>query len=161
MVQPVVLRAFPNLFYIALSSRSGRKYSIGRLLSRMPKGNLLTSIILTGMGAYLTADFRQSLLAEYQQLKAADHLDRTRTVQTLATLTEQAAQVKALTANSWEVDLDVLLIEHAGPMVVKKARLRYPLKIVRFAVSHKFNPYGLAIAGYVRAPERLQKKSER
>lgn len=105
--------------------------------------------------AYLTPSFRGQLLKEYEQLKAANRLDRTREIQSSLGAAYRVGAVKQLTAHSWEVDIDVDLIERAHHMVVKHINLRYPLKIVRYDVSRDTNPYGLALAGFVGKPKRL------
>ena len=106
--------------------------------------------------AYLSSHFKAQLLKDYHRLLKAGHLDRTRRLQLLAF---QENQVKQLSENSWEVDLDVLLIERADNMIVKRVKIRYPLRVVRRDVNRHVNPYGLVVDGFIGRPERLIRKN--
>ena len=68
----------------------------------------------------------------------------------------EASHVKQLSANSWEVDVDVELVERADNMIVKDVTIRYPLRVVRRDVSRAANPYGLVVDGFVKVPKRVK-----
>lgn len=109
--------------------------------------------------AYLTPAFRDELLGEYEQLRSEGRLDRTRNLRSSVGTIYKADCVKRLSANSWEVDLDVIFTERDDTLIVKQASIRYPLHVIRYSTSRAANPYQLAIAGFVRPPERLMEKA--
>ena len=64
----------------------------------------------------------------------------------LANLEEKGRQV-------W---LDLELLESVKGMTVKRTRIRYPLRVVRYAVDPETNPWGLALDGFgADGPRRL------
>jgi integrating conjugative element protein (TIGR03746 family) len=64
-------------------------------------------------------------------------------------------RVKAVSDRDWIVTLDVTADEYYGSEQVKRALVRYPLKIVRSDVDPERNPFGLAIDCYSGAPQRI------
>jgi hypothetical protein len=56
----------------------------------------------------------------------------------------------------WVVWLDLDLLESVKGMTVKRTAIRYPLRVVRFAVDLETNPWGLALDGFeADGPRRL------
>ena len=47
--------------------------------------------------------------------------------------------------------LDMELIETVRGMTVKNPIIRYPLRVVRYAVDPELNPWGLALDGWAKA----------
>lgn len=65
-------------------------------------------------------------------------------------------RVKQLSRDEWLVTLDVAADEYFGAEQVKRALVRYPLKIVRMDVDPEKNPFGLALDCYSSAPQRIE-----
>ncbi|WP_353169447.1 PFL_4703 family integrating conjugative element protein [Providencia sp.] len=65
-------------------------------------------------------------------------------------------RVKQITKDEWLVTLDVAADEYFGAEQVKRALVRYPLKIVRMDVDPEKNPFGLALDCYSGAPQRIE-----
>ena len=49
---------------------------------------------------------------------------------------------------SWIVWLDLELLESVKGMTVKHTTIRYPLRVVHYAVDLETNPWGLALDGF-------------
>lgn len=65
------------------------------------------------------------------------------------------ARVKALSADDWVVTLDLSADEYHGAEQVKRALVRYSLKVVRLDIDPERNPFGLALDCYSEAPQRI------
>ncbi len=109
---------------------------------------------LINYAPYLTPLFKEELLQDYTELKAAGQLQRNRYLQGLSGAAYDAVNVKQLSRNSWEVDLTMRLTEYKNNQPVKDVEIIYPLKVIRSNVSPRHNPYGLAIAGFLSEPRR-------
>ncbi|MCA9861223.1 MAG: DUF2895 family protein, partial [Thermomicrobiales bacterium] len=57
--------------------------------------------------------------------------------------------------DSWVVLLDLQIIESFRGETIKNTAVRYPLRVVRYDVDPEMNQFGLALAGFEAAPERL------
>ena len=58
--------------------------------------------------------------------------------------------------DTWIVWLDLDLQESVKGMTVKHTAIRYPLRVVRYAVDLEANPWGLALDGFhAEGPHRL------
>jgi integrating conjugative element protein (TIGR03746 family) len=66
-----------------------------------------------------------------------------------------AVRVQTVSNRDWIVTLDVTADEYYGAEQVKRALIRYSLKIVRFDVDPQRNPFGLAIDCYNVPPQRI------
>jgi len=106
--------------------------------------------------AYLTPKFQNELLQEYEELKVAGEVQRQRSIQGLAGSVFESSTVKRLSADSWEIDLKVRLVEYRNNQIVKDIEMLYPLKVIRWDISGEKNPYGLALDGFVSPPIRLK-----
>lgn len=104
--------------------------------------------------AYLTPAFQQALWQEFAELKASGQVQRQRFIQGISGAAYDPENVKKLGPDTWEVDLNVRLMEFKNNQPVKDVEILYPLKITRREVSHSDNPYGLAIAGFISPPIR-------
>ena len=69
---------------------------------------------------------------------------------------DPTARVKVVSTNEWLVMLDVTADEYFGSEQVKRALVRYPIRVVRFDVDPEKNPFGLAIDCYDIAPQRIE-----
>ena len=67
-----------------------------------------------------------------------------------------AARVRAMSARDWVVTLDVSADEYYGAEQVKRALVRYPLKVTRLDIDPQRNPFGLALDCYASAPQRIE-----
>jgi integrating conjugative element protein (TIGR03746 family) len=106
--------------------------------------------------AYLTPKFQTELLQEYDDLKATGQVQRQRLLQGVSGSAFESSTVKKLSADSWEIDLKVRLIEYRNNQIVKDVEMLYPLKVVRWDISSEKNPYGLALDGFASPPIRLK-----
>ena len=64
-------------------------------------------------------------------------------------------RVKALSRDDWTVTLDLSADEYYGAEQVKRALVRYSLKVVRLDIDPERNPFGLALDCYSQAPQRI------
>lgn len=64
-------------------------------------------------------------------------------------------RVRTVSSRDWVVTLDVTADEYYASEQVKRAFIRYPLKITRLDVDPARNPFGLAIDCYDGAPQRI------
>lgn len=104
--------------------------------------------------AYLTPGFQESLLQELAELKATGQLQRQRFMQGISGAAYAPENVKKLGPDTWEVDLNIRLMEFKNNQPVKDVEILYPLKVTRREISHNDNPYGLALAGLIAPPVR-------
>lgn len=66
------------------------------------------------------------------------------------------ARVKTLSNKDWLVTLDVTVDEYYASEQVKRALVRYPIKVIRLDVDGEKNPFGLALNCYSGVPERIE-----
>lgn len=66
-----------------------------------------------------------------------------------------ALRVRTISERDWVVTLDVTADEYYGSEQVKRAFVRYPLKVTRMDVDPQRNPFGLAIDCYDGTPQRI------
>lgn len=64
-------------------------------------------------------------------------------------------RVKTVSDRDWVVTLDVTADEYYGAEQVKRALVRYPIKVVRVDVNPERNPFGLMLDCYSSAPQRI------
>jgi integrating conjugative element protein (TIGR03746 family) len=69
-------------------------------------------------------------------------------------------RVRTLSNHEWVVTLDVTADEYYASEQVKRALVRYPLKVMRIDVDPKRNPFGLVIDCYASAPQRIATPSD-
>jgi integrating conjugative element protein (TIGR03746 family) len=104
--------------------------------------------------SYMTMQFKSELLEDYAALKASGQLQRIRYLQGLNGAAYDAANIKQLSSNTWEVDLIMRLTEYKNNQPIKDIEMMYPLKVIRSSISPGHNPYGLQIAGFLSEPQR-------
>ncbi len=109
------------------------------------------------VSAYLTPRYRADLLTELEQKGRQGELTyRVRGMQEIPGHGYEERRVDVLGGQSWIVWLDIDLVESVKGMTVKRTAIRYPLRVVRYAVDLEANPWGLALDGYgVDGPRRL------
>lgn len=106
---------------------------------------------------YLTPRYRADLIAELEQKGRRGELAyRVRGMQQIPGHGYEERRVDVLSAHAWIVWLDFDLLESVKGMTVKRTAIRYPLRVVRYAVDPETNPWGLALDGYgAEGPRRL------
>ena len=104
---------------------------------------------------FLTPAYYEQLTADFSKKKMLGELARLRVLSGYHGEDFQSVDIKPLGPNAWEVDLTLRLEERVGDTAVKDVLIRYPIKVVRSQLTPELNPYGLAIDGYVREPERV------
>jgi len=106
---------------------------------------------------YLTPRYRADLIAELEQKGRQGELAyRVRGVQEIPGHGYEERRVDLLNEDAWIVWLDLDLLESVKGMTVKRTAIRYPLRVVRYAVDLEANPWGLALDGFsAEGPRRL------
>ena len=106
---------------------------------------------------YLTPRYRADLIAELEHKGRQGELAyRVRGMQPIPGRGYEERRVDVLSAHAWIVWLDVDLLESVKGMTVKRTAIRYPLRVVRYAVDLETNPWGLALDGFgAEGPRRL------
>ncbi|HHI71487.1 MAG TPA: TIGR03746 family integrating conjugative element protein [Rhodobacteraceae bacterium] len=98
---------------------------------------------------YLTPACQARLTREMQWL--ASHGELERRIRALFTYPGAAFEpwrVRQLGPDAWVVTLDAVIREHVAGFEVKETWIRYPLRVVRYDVDRKSNPFRLAIDCY-------------
>ncbi len=65
------------------------------------------------------------------------------------------ARVKVVSDDDWIVTLDLTADEYYGAEQVKRALVRYSLRVARRDIDPERNPFGLALDCYSQAPQRI------
>jgi integrating conjugative element protein (TIGR03746 family) len=68
---------------------------------------------------------------------------------------DPTARVKVVSNRDWIVTLDISADEYYGSEQVKRALVRYPLKVAREDVNAEKNPFGLALDCYSSPPQHI------
>lgn len=68
---------------------------------------------------------------------------------------DPTSRVKVISNSNWIVTLDLTADEYFGSEQVKRALVRYALKVVRADIDPEKNPFGLALDCYASPPERI------
>ncbi len=106
---------------------------------------------------YVTPRYRAELLANLEEKGRRGELAyRVRALQGIPGFGYAEDRVDILDAQTWQVWLDLELLESVKGMTVKRTQIRYPLRVVRYAVDPETNPWGLALDGFgADGPRRL------
>lgn len=116
---------------------------------------------LYALSAYLTPAYRSQLLATLEARGQGGELaERVRALQLLPGHGYDPSRVRILSPDTWIVQLDLELIETVRGLTVKNPLIRYPLRVVRYAVDPERNPWGLALDGYGEPPQRINLAEE-
>lgn len=112
--------------------------------------------------AYLTPEFREALIEDmHTKSRVGELTRRVRGLQAIPGEGFSKRRVVMISNEEWHVWLDLELSESVKGMTVKHTRIRYPVRVVRYAVDPEANPWGLALAGYAGSgPSRLDTISE-
>jgi len=106
---------------------------------------------------YLTPEFRRSLIADMETKgKQGELAHRVRSLQAILDHGYEERRVDVLSHDVWVVWLDLELNESVKGMTIKHTRIRYPIRVVRYAIDAETNPWGLALDGFAaEGPQRL------
>lgn len=111
------------------------------------------------LSPYLTPACQAFLRLDYEQRRNAGELrQRVRGIYEIPGRgfgDDPTARVRVVSQRDWVVTLDVSADEYLGPEQVKRALVRYPLKVVRLDMDPERNPFGLALDCYSGTPQRI------
>lgn len=109
------------------------------------------------LSPYLTPRYRAELEADLDLRGRRGELAyRRRGVQELPGHGYEERRVDMLGNDAWVVWLDLSINEWVQGMTVKRTAVRYPIRVVRYAVDPELNPWGLALDGFTEeGPRRL------
>ena len=113
------------------------------------------------LSAYLTPSCRELMENDARRRKdAGELLDRVRVVYEIpehgygGRYNKNPVTVQG--RDNWLVRLDLVADEYFHAEPVKRALVRYPLKVVRWEGDPEHNPFGLALDCYSSTPQRLE-----
>jgi integrating conjugative element protein (TIGR03746 family) len=111
------------------------------------------------LSAYLTPACKTFLQNDYAYRQTAGELrQRVRGIHEIPGRgygDDPALRVRSVSERDWIVTLDVAADEFFGPEPVKRALIRYPLKVARSDIDPERNPFGLVIDCFDGIPERI------
>ncbi|SCZ40067.1 MULTISPECIES: PFL_4703 family integrating conjugative element protein [unclassified Pseudomonas] len=114
---------------------------------------------LQSLAAYLTPACRSFFQQDYDQRRRLGELrKRMRGVYEIPGRgygDDPETRVKVVSDNDWLVTLDINADEYHGTEQVKRALVRYPIKVVRMDIDPELNPFGLALDCYEGTPQRI------
>jgi len=115
---------------------------------------------LKALAAYFTPSCRAFLQQDYEYRRGNGELrQRVRGIYEIPGRgygDDPAARVQVVSTSNWIVTLDVSADEYLGSEQVKRALVRYALKVVRMDIDPERNPFGLALDCYANAPQRIE-----
>jgi integrating conjugative element protein (TIGR03746 family) len=109
------------------------------------------------MSPYLTPSCQDFLNkdAEYRT-NNGELKDRVRVVYEIPKRGYSSKSVDIISDDEWVVRLDLVADEYYHTESVKRAMVRYPIKVVRWEGDPERNPFGLALDCYAGVPQRLE-----
>lgn len=114
---------------------------------------------LKTLSAYLTPACQAFLEQDYQRRRANGELRlRVRGVYEIPGRSygeDPARRVRVISARDWIVTLDLTADEYYSSEQIKRALVRYQLKVVRLDQDPEHNPFGLALDCYAQPPQRI------
>lgn len=114
---------------------------------------------LRALSPYFTPACRAFLQADYDYRRGTGELrQRVRGIYEIPGRgygDDPTARVRVVSDRDWVVTLDISADEYHGSEQVKRALVRYPIKVVRMDVDPARNPFGLALDCYDGAPQRI------
>ncbi len=146
----------PNLYAFA--------FYMWQQLNRWPKdgakdyaGNLYR------LSAYITPAFRADLLRDMERRGRQGELSsRVRALFEVPGAMYEQSRVKPVGDGVWTVALEAIIEESVAGMAVKKTRVRYPLRVIRYDVDRERNPWGMALDGFAEGgPVKIDTMEEK
>jgi integrating conjugative element protein (TIGR03746 family) len=111
------------------------------------------------LSPYLTPSCQAFLRADYDYRRSTGELrQRVRGIYEIPGRgygDDPTARVRVVSDRDWVVTLDISADEYYGAEQVKRALVRYPIKVTRVDVDPARNPFGLALDCYDGAPQRI------
>lgn len=108
---------------------------------------------------YLTPSFKEQLLKLYENKKDRGELsERIRGIQEIFGHEYDDSRVRSIASNVWRVDLDLKIREWYKGMKVKEVDLAFPMRVVRYDINRQLNPWGMALDGFIKLPQKINKK---
>lgn len=110
------------------------------------------------LSAYLTPNYRATLQKELElKGRRGELIHRVRGMQERPGHRFDEMRVQILNDSTWVVWLDLELQESVKGMSIKRTSIRYPIRVVRYAVDPEKNPWQLALDGFTdEGPRRLE-----
>lgn len=110
---------------------------------------------------YITPRFRAELLRDMKQRSRHGELSgRVRALMETPGSVYDDSKVKQAGNGAWEVELDTTVSESVSGMEVKRTRVIWPLRVVRYDVDRERNPWGLALDGFAGEGPRKAKPDD-
>lgn len=109
--------------------------------------------------AFITPAFKSFLVRDYnERFNQGEIQERVRTLQGVNGSAFSINDVQALGHDTWLVHLHLRLAEHMNSNgdQVKDTVIDYTLRVVRYQIDAKSNPWGLALDGFAQDPQRAQ-----
>ena len=108
--------------------------------------------------AYITPSFRADLLRDMERRGRQGELSsRVRALFEDPGAKYSEGRVTTVADGVWTVTIDTFIEESVAGMAVKKTRIRYPLRVIRYDVDRTHNPWGLALDGFAAGgPVKLE-----
>ena len=114
---------------------------------------------LHALSPYLTPSCRAFLQQDYEYRRTTGELrQRVRGIYEIpgrGYSDGPTTRVRVVSDREWVVTLDVSADEYYSSEQVKRALVRYPLKVVRLDIDPERNPFGMALDCYSSAPQRI------
>tara|TARA_R100001509_G_scaffold55281_1_gene30479 strand:+ start:597 stop:1253 length:657 start_codon:yes stop_codon:yes gene_type:complete len=135
-------------------------FYIFQQLNRWPtNGEVDYARNIHALSAYLTPACQHFLQLDYEQRQRTGELrQRVRGIYEIPGRgfgDDPTQRVKVVSERDWIVTLDISADEYYGTEQVKRALVRYPLKVVRLDIDPERNPFGLALDCYDGTPQRI------
>lgn len=112
---------------------------------------------INALSSYLTPACQDFLKTDAKKRSnSGELLGRVRVVYEIPGRGYQSKSVSVIDRDSWVVRLDLVADEYFHSEPVKRALVRYPLKVVRWGGDAERNPFGLALDCYDGVPQRLE-----
>lgn len=120
-------------------------------------GEVDYSAKIAQLSPYLTPSCQDFLNRDYEFRKNSGELkDRVRVVYEIPRRGYSDSSVDILSDDRWVVRLDLVADEYYHAEKVKRALVRYPLRVVRWEGDPARNPFGLALDCYASTPQQLE-----
>jgi integrating conjugative element protein (TIGR03746 family) len=114
---------------------------------------------LQSLAAYLTPKCHAFFEQDYEQRRRSGDLrKRIRGIYEIPGRgygDDPETRVQVVSDRDWLVTLDINADEYYGAEQIKRALVRYPIKVVRLDVDPELNPFGLALDCYDGTPQRI------
>jgi len=111
---------------------------------------------IDSLSCYITPKFKGTLERDKDKRERLNELNRQRAMQQIPGHGYSPKRVYMHGGDSWVAFYDISVKETFRSEMIKDIFVRYPLNIVAYTADPECNPWGLAIDGYYRKPNRLE-----